>query len=127
MLLAEANEFNVSFEDRYVDRWVLVRCRGVALILSILYVVSRTGPDLLAARVLKHGVNELSRLIAKFIRRIIDQVLWPTAWTVDWLMALHKRISVSDRHSYRAIHLTAQVSKVVKRFCALSSCLFSRM
>ena len=58
----------------------------------------------------------MSKPIAKVIRRIIDQGFWPTAWPVHWLMALHKRNSVSDPHSYRAINLTAQVSKVVEWF-----------
>ena len=76
--LAEANKFSASFEDRSFDRWVLVRCRGVASTLAKLDVDSGTGPDL-AARVLKYCGRKLSRPIAKLIRRIIDQGFWPTA------------------------------------------------
>ena len=109
----EANEFSAAFEDRSIDHWVLVRSRDVASTLANLDVDSGTGPDLLAARVLKYCGRELSRPIAKLIRRIIDQGFWPTAWTVHWLMALHKRNSASDPHNYRAMNLTAQVSKAV--------------
>ena len=76
---------------------------------------SGTGPGLLAARVITCCSRDCWRFIGKLIRRIIDQGFWPTAWTVHWLMALHKRNSVSDPHNYRAINLTAQVSKVVER------------
>ena len=93
-----------------------MRSRAVARTLGQLQADSGTGPDLLAARVLKMCANELSLPVAKLIRRIIFQGLWPTAWTTHWLMPLHKRMSVSDPTNYRAINLTSQMSKVVERF-----------
>ena len=44
--------------------------------------------------------------------------MWPTAWTEHWLMPLHKRKSVFDPLNYRAINLTAQISKVAERTLA---------
>lgn len=68
------------------------------------------------ARVLKLCARELSLPLAKLIRRILEQGRWPAAWTEHWLMPLHKRKAVSDPVNYRAINLTAQVSKAVERF-----------
>ena len=112
----EVNEHTVDLVNRSFDRFVLVRSKGVAKSLEKLDVDSGTGPDLLAARVLKICARELSLPLAKLIRRIIANGFWPSAWTVHWLMPLHKRKSVADPPNYRAINLTAQISKVVERF-----------
>ena len=111
----EANEYTVAFEDRSFHNFVLVRSKCVAKSLENIDADSGTGPDLLASRVLNICSRELS-LPPKLIRRIIAQGFWPTAWTIHWLMPLHKRNSVSDPSHYRAINLTAQISKVVERF-----------
>ncbi len=112
----QANEFSSHFENHSFNRFVLVRRKCVVKTLEKLDVDSGTGPDLLAARVLKNCARELSLPLAKLIRRIIAEGFWPTAWTIHWLVPLHKRKSVSDPLNYRAINLTAQVSKVVERF-----------
>ena len=92
-----------------------MRTRSVARSLENLKVESGTGPDELAARVLKLCARQLAVPVAKLIRRILSQGFWPSEWTIHWLMPLHKRKSVSDPGNYRAINLTAQVSKVVER------------
>ena len=112
----ETNEFSADLIPNCSDDFVVVRSRSVAKTLGTLDADSGTGPDLLAARVLKLCANELGLPLAKLIRRIIAQGHWPTAWTVHWLMPLHKRLSLSDPTNYRAINLTAQISKVVERF-----------
>ena len=77
---------------------------------------SGTGPDGLSTHVLNECAHELALPVAKLIRRIIAHGMWPSAWTVHWLMPLHKRKAVSNPDNYRAINLTAQISKAVERF-----------
>ncbi len=112
----EFNEFSFVWPHRVSNAFVLVRRRHVETVLSKLDIESGTGPDGLAARVLKWCSRQLSVPLAKLIRRVVSQGLWPSAWAIHWLVPLHKRKSQSDADNYRAINLTAQVSKVVERF-----------
>ena len=77
---------------------------------------SGTGQDGLATRVLKLCSSELGLPLAKLIRRIIAEGSWPSAWRIHWLMPLYKRKAVSNPENYRAINLTAQISKAVERY-----------
>ena len=101
---------------RLAEDFLLIRARHVKDSLDKLDVDSGTGPDGLAARVLKICSRELSLPLAKLIRRIVVLGLWPSAWSEHWLMPLYKRKSPSDPSNYRAINLTPQVSKVVERY-----------
>ena len=47
---------------------------------------------------------------------IIAEGLRPAVWKIHWLMALRKKKAVSNPENFRAINLTAQVSKAVERF-----------
>ncbi len=112
----EHNEFSAYWPPMITRGFLLVRSRHVEAVLRDLDVDSGTGPDGVATRVLKYCCRELSVPIAKIVRRILACGFWPTAWTDHWLLPLYKRKAPSDPDNYRAINLTAQVSKVVERF-----------
>ena len=110
------NEYSFFCPERVHDSFILVRSAHVSRFLAKIDADSGTGPDGLAARVLKLCSRELGLPLAKLVRRIISQSRWPSEWTVHWLMPLHKRKTKADPINYRAINLTAQISKVVERF-----------
>ena len=111
----EINEYSAVRPLRCHHGFVLVRSRHVRRVLEALDANSGTGPDGLAARVLKYCSSELSFPLAKLIRRIVAEGSWPVRWTKHWLMPLYKRKSVYDPENYRAINLTAQISKAAER------------
>ena len=112
----ETNEFRFDLTRSVAEELILVRSSHVGKIFDKMDVDSGTGPDMLATRVLKECYSELRLPLAKLIRRIMAEGFWPTAWTIHWLMPLYKRKSVSDPNNYRAINLTAQISKAVERY-----------
>ena len=67
-------------------------------------------------KVLKICAAQLWFPLSKLVRRIVLLGCWPSAWVVHWLMPLHKRKAKSDGSNYRAINLTAQISKVLERY-----------
>lgn len=112
----EANEFDTFWPERHWDGFVTIRSSHVSKVLAKLDKDNGTGPDGLAAQVLKICSRELGRPLAKLVRRIVAESHWPSAWIVHWLLPLHKRNSKSDPTHYRAINLTTQISKSVERF-----------
>ena len=80
---------------------------------------SATGPDGLAARVLKRCCKALALPVALLCRSIIDFGSWPESWRLHWLFPLHKRNARSKPKKYRFIHLTAQIFKVIDRMIAI--------
>ena len=111
----ESNEFSVAWPVQHWDGFVPIRVTGVAKVLAQLDADSGTGPDGLSTRVLKVCAQELAVPLAKLVRRIVVLGLWPSEWLVHWLMPLHKRKAKSCPANYRAINLTAQISKAVER------------
>ena len=110
------NEFSFDGTRSVTEAFIVVSKSHVCKTLSKMNIDSGTGPDLLASRVLVECSEELSLPLAKLIRRIIALSFWPTAWTIHWLMPLYKRKAVSDPENYRAIKLTAQISKAAERY-----------
>ena len=73
-----------------------------------------TGPDLIAAILLRRLSKELALPVAMIARRVFREG-WPTLWRVHWLIPLFKKGSVYDPNKYRGIHLSCILSKVVER------------
>jgi hypothetical protein len=83
---------------------------------------SATGPDGLPTRILKECAKVLAKPFRIVAKLILAQSRWPEAWTMHWIVPLHKRKNVYDAVNYRGIHLTAQLSKAMER---LLRCLFT--
>ena len=73
-----------------------------------------TGPDLIAAILLKRLSNELGLPVAIIARRVFRQG-WPAFWKKHWLIHLFKKGSVYDPGKYRGIHMNCIMSKVIER------------
>ncbi len=97
------------------DTFLPVRTRDVERQLKRLKVDSATGPDEIAARVLKRCHHELAYPITLVIRRMLSEGRWPLCWRFHNIVPLHKKKARSDPKNYRGVHLTSQVSKVVER------------
>lgn len=96
------------------DFWV-VRTRHAEEELNKLKEDKATGPDLLAATVLKRCAKTLALPVAKLARAMLAAGRWPEEWRTHWVVPLYKKKSVYDPANYRGVHLSAQLSKVVER------------
>ena len=98
-----------------VSGFLPVRARTATQVLKKLKEDKATGPDKLAAKVLKRCAKALGRPVAKLTRLLLQTGHWPSLWKVHWVHPLYKKKSVYDANNYRGIHLSAQLSKVVER------------
>ncbi len=97
------------------DTFLPVRTKDVKRQLKKLKEDSATGPDEIAARVLKRCCHELAYPIALVIRRMVRDGRWPLCWRFHNIVPLYKKKARSDPKNYRGVHLTSQMSKVVER------------
>ena len=107
-------EFYFDWPYSTTNEFIVVRRSHVEKTLGKMDIDSGTGPDGLSTHVLKECAHELGLPVAKLIRRIISQGMWPTAWITHWLMPLYKRKAVSNPDNYKAINLTAQISEAAE-------------
>ena len=131
----KANLFAGAFSDKFtlppdvadievdeppctMNDFVPLRCRSTRKILNGLREDQATGPDMIAARVLRRCAEELTYPVTLLARRILDCGRWPSVWKLHWISPLHKRGSVFDPDKYRGLHLTPVLSKVVERIFA---------
>ena len=117
----QVNEFSSipTNYDCFMSGFLPVRARYVHRILKQLDEGNGTGPDLLPAKILKYCAQVLSVPTAILCRLILASGIWPTVWKLHWLFPLHKKKSKTNPVNYRGIHLTSQLSKVVKRLFAM--------
>ena len=94
---------------------VIVTEADASCVMSELDESSGTGPDKLAARVLKQCRSVLAAPIARLCSRILAFGQWPDSWRLHWIHPIHKRGSRANASNYRGVHLTPQVSKVCER------------
>ena len=80
---------------------------------------SGTGPDDIPAMVLIICARELARAILILGQRILETGVWPEVWRLHRLVPLYKKLSRHELKNYRAIHLTAHISKTLERFISL--------
>ena len=84
-----------------------------------LNVSSSTGPDLLPTRILKECAKQLAKPVCMLANLIVKHGRWSECWIVHWIVPLYKKNSVYLPASYRGVHLTSQLSKVVERILQL--------
>ena len=115
---AEINEYSaISADSSSSYRSMnILRIRIAMKVLEKLDENSATGPDMLAARILKKCARVLAIPFCKLARAILRHGQWPSTWMLHWILALYKKKSVYDPNNYRGIHLTAQISKAMERF-----------
>ena len=98
-----------------MQNFVPIRARTVKNTLQALDDQTATGPDKLAARILKELASILAVPIAILARRMLNEAVWPTRWKTHYLVPIYKRDSVFQPGNYRGVHLTSCMSKVVER------------
>ncbi len=114
----ECNEFSdMPSPDgvRMNNDFVPIRRRYSHKVLKGLKENSGTGPDRLAARVLRRCRAELEMPVTLLARIIFNNARWPEPWRLHWIHPLFKKKSRADPTNYRGIHLTPQISKVIER------------
>ena len=107
---SELAEVDVSFEPTPV----LNQSMALSVLLD-LDETSGTGPDQLAARVLKRCAHALAKPVLMLAVAILDKAIWPRSWKLHWVLPLHKKDCTFFFKNYRGIHLTPQLSKVIER------------
>ena len=108
------SQMETTARERTSD-FCLVRSRAAEKVLKNLKEDKATGPDQLAALLLKKCAKELSLPVAKLARAMLAAGKWPTLWRTHWVMPLYKKRSVYNAENYRGIHLSSQLSKAVER------------
>ncbi len=114
----EENEFTtISALDsvRMSDGFLPVRMRYSRSVLKSLKENSGTGPDLLAAKILRRCRSVLELPVTLMARAMLSSGKWPQPWRLHWVLPLFKKKSRADASNYRGIHLTPQLSKVLER------------
>ena len=92
----------------------VVRVRCTRRELAKLRTDQATGPDLIAAILLKRLSHELGLPVAIIARRVFREG-WPAFWKKHWLILLFKKGSVYDPGKYRVIRLSCIMSKMIER------------
>jgi hypothetical protein len=87
------------------DVFVPIRRRVTKRVLSKLDANSGTGPDKLAARVLKQFQDELVAPLTELCRILLAKACWPRCWSLRWIHPLYKKKARSDPVNYRGVHL----------------------
>ena len=108
------NQYSEPLESK-MSNFYPIRERHSVKFLKSLDEDSATGPDLLAARILKKCAESLGRPVAMLARKIISTGKWPTSWKLHWIPPLHKKKAEFDCKKYHGLHITPQLSKVVER------------
>ncbi len=114
----EVNEFSsvhASDSVRMDGGFLPVRSRYARAVLKALNEKSGTGPDLLAAKVLRRCRAVLWFPVTLLARAMLATSRWPQPWRLHWVLPLYKKKSRADAGNYRGIHLTPQLSKVLER------------
>ena len=109
------NEYSALPLPNVARGWLRVRIRQVEAKLKTIKEDSATGPDLLAAKVLRQCASGLALPLVLLTRLILKERRWPQLWTYHWICAIHKKKSVYVPLHYRGVHLTAQASKAIER------------
>ena len=133
--LIKANIFNTYFSSVFTDEDVSnlddLQCSSTAhpqLIDSIVVSPSEVndtlrvldskkacGLDLLPARLLKEGADEISYSLSKVFNLSLSKGVLPQDWTSAHIVPVHKRNDKSDPSNYRPISLTSIVIKVLEK------------
>ena len=87
------------------DGFLPVRRRYARSILKDLKENSGTGPDLLAARVLRRCRSVLEVPLTLLARAMLSEGRWPDVWRLHWVQPLHRKKSRADASNYRGTHL----------------------
>ena len=73
------------------------------------------GPDLLLARLLKEGAEEISCSLTKIFNLSLTRGALPQDWTSAHIVPVHKKNDGSNPSNYRPISLTSIVIKVLEK------------
>ena len=98
-----------------MQHMVPIRARTCASLLKSLDVTKATGPDKLAARILREMADELALPLTILCRRMLNEGVWPRRWRIHHLAPVFKRLSVYQPSNYRGIHLTNAMAKTAER------------
>ena len=93
-----------------------LRSRNAYFFLTSLDSTSSTGLDGLSTILLRNVASAICCAVALLARRIVETGSWPQLWKLHWIVPLYKRDARTCLSNYRALQLTAQLSKVVERF-----------
>ena len=75
----------------HMGEFTLIRQRWTLNILKTLDVECATGPDAIAARVLRECANELALPITRLTRKLVAEGIWPECWKLHWVVPMHKK------------------------------------
>ena len=99
-ILPDVNDNEFTLEQRWTDQLqdvpIVVTSDEILGVLTKLNETSGTGPDALAARVLKKCWHALAHPIALFATKMLSACCWLELWQRHWIHPIHKRNSRAD-------------------------------
>ena len=102
------------YTHNFIDS-VIVSASEVYDLLRLLDPTKACGPDLLPARLLKEGADEISHSLSKVFNLSLSKGVLPQDWTSAHIVPVHKKNDKSDPSNYRPISLTSIVIKVLEK------------
>ena len=73
------------------------------------------GADNIPAELIKHGGEEVKKIITRICQKIWETKEWPTEWTQSLVIPLPKKGNLKQCKNYRTISLIPHASKVMLR------------
>ena len=99
---------------RLIDS-VTVSASEVYELLRVLDSNKACGPDLLPARLLKEGAEEICYSLSKIFNLSLSKGILPQDWTSVHIVPVHKKNNKSNPSNYRPISFTSIVIKVLEK------------
>ena len=93
----------------------IIRVRRVKRELQRLRPDQATGPDGIAAVLLRTLAIVFALPLAILCRRMFREGAWPQRWRMHYLFPLFKKCNVYDPEKYRGLHITSILSKTAER------------
>ena len=97
---------------------ITVTVPGVLKLLKSLNLNKASGPDNIAARVLKECASTLSPVIADFYQQTLDEGEVPADWKQQRINPIFKKVSWTDPANYRPVALTCILCKSLEHIIA---------
>ena len=110
------DEYSAVEINPYVQKKLLNWAeQDVYVILTRFDGTSGAGPDLLPARMLRQGAEELAAPILRLALLTFESRELPESWREHWVAPVYKKKAVFTPANYRGVRLIAQLPKIIER------------
>ena len=91
---------NIITEDEIIQATNLLKCK------------KSPGPDLITNDILKGGQKLFCKSLHRLFNAVLSNGIYPNAWALGHITAIHKKGSTNDPNNYRGITISSAVGKL---------------